>query len=122
MTVPQPHGASCPNCGAPVEFASGQAGISSSVAATLDRAAAIILGHPGLRVLVAGHADPVGSASFNEDLSNRRAQAVVAYLVSRGVPANRLTVVAYGELFTADADRPAAELGSDRRVEFEVAA
>ncbi len=101
----------------PVVFALGRADLSAASAATLDVAAAIIQAQPGLRVLIAGHTDTTGSAGRNEELSGQRAQAVRSYLVEQGVAANRLLVVAYGELFTT---APGAQPG-DRRVEFEVA-
>jgi outer membrane protein OmpA-like peptidoglycan-associated protein len=74
--------------------------------------------HPGLRVVVAGHADPRGGADANAALAARRAQAVVAELARLGVPVTRLQAVTYGELF-ADGDLTEA---ASRRVEFEVAA
>ena len=102
---------------APVIFALGRAELSTAAAATLDSAAGIIQAQPGLRVLIAGHTDTTGSAGRNEELSGQRAQAVRTYLVEQGIAANRLLVVAYGELFpTTPGAQPA-----DRRVEFEVA-
>jgi len=52
------------------------------------------------RIVVEGHADAVGSESYNEELSERRAEAVVAELVSGGVRPGRLVTRAYGK------DRP----------------
>ena len=102
---------------APVIFALGRAEVSDAAAATLDAAAGIIQAQPGLRVLIAGHTDTTGSAGRNEELSGQRAQAVRTYLIEQGIAANRLLVVAYGELFpTTPGAQPA-----DRRVEFEVA-
>ena len=101
----------------PVVFALGRADLSAATAATLDAAAEIIQAQPGLRVLIAGHTDTTGSAARNEQLSGERAQAVRGYLIERGIAANRLLIVAYGELFpTSPGAQPA-----DRRVEFEVA-
>ncbi|NNC92526.1 MAG: OmpA family protein, partial [Acidimicrobiia bacterium] len=102
---------------APVVFALGRADLSAATAATLDAAAAIIQAQPGLRILIAGHTDTTGSAGRNEALSGERAEAVRGYLIEQGIAANRLLVVAYGELFpTVPGAQPA-----DRRVEFEVA-
>lgn len=101
----------------PVVFALGRADLSATAAATLDAAAEIIQAQPGLRVLIAGHTDTTGSAVRNEELSGQRAQAVRSYLIDQGIAANRLLIVAYGELFpTTPGAQPA-----DRRVEFEVA-
>jgi OOP family OmpA-OmpF porin len=101
----------------PVVFALGRADLSAAAAQTLDAAAEIIQRQPGLRVLIAGHTDTTGSTGFNEELSRERAEAVRGYLIEQGVAANRLLVVAYGELFpTTPGAAP-----NDRRVEFEVA-
>jgi outer membrane protein OmpA-like peptidoglycan-associated protein len=101
----------------PVVFALGRADLSAAAAVTLEAAAEIIQAQPGLRVLIAGHTDTTGSAGRNEALSGERAQAVRSYLIEQGIAANRLLVVAYGELFpTTPGAQPA-----DRRVEFEVA-
>jgi OmpA-OmpF porin, OOP family len=48
-------------------------------------------------VRVAGHTDPIGSVSFNQDLSERRANTVRTQLVTDGVPSDRITAVGYGE-------------------------
>ncbi|MBT8246757.1 MAG: OmpA family protein [Acidimicrobiia bacterium] len=103
--------------GSPVVFPLGRADLSDTSRATLDAAAEIIQAQPGLRVLIAGHTDTTGSATRNEELSGQRAQAVRSYLIDQGIAANRLLVVAYGELFPT---APGAQPG-DRRVEFEVA-
>jgi OOP family OmpA-OmpF porin len=101
----------------PVVFALGRSDLSAATVATLDAAAEIIQAQPGLRVLIAGHTDTTGSAGLNEALSGERAQAVRSYLIEQGIAANRLLIVAYGELFpTTPGAQPA-----DRRVEFEVA-
>ena len=103
--------------GSPVVFALGRADLSPAAATTLDAAAVIIQAQPGLRVLIAGHTDTTGSAVRNEELSGLRAQAVRSYLIEQGIAANRLLIVAYGELFSTT---PGSQQG-DRRVEFEVA-
>lgn len=102
---------------APITFGLGASTLSDASRATLDEAAAVIQAQPGLRVLIAGHTDTTGSAGFNEQLSQERADAVRRYLVERGIAANRLVVVAYGELFPSSP----GEAPLDRRVEFEVA-
>jgi outer membrane protein OmpA-like peptidoglycan-associated protein len=52
---------------------------------------------PGHAVLIEGHTDAPGSAAYNQELSKNRAEAVKNYLVEKGVPAEQLTTVGYGE-------------------------
>jgi outer membrane protein OmpA-like peptidoglycan-associated protein len=101
----------------PIIFASNSSELDAATGATLDAAAAIINSYPGLRVLIAGHADPSGAAEQNEALAAARGQAVLGYLISRGVAVTRLQAVSYGELFP----EAGTDLGISRRIEFEVA-
>ena len=68
------------------------------------------------RFVVAGHTDAKGSAQYNKQLSQRRAEAVKGYLVSKGIDANRLDAVGYGSEHPLAPDRP--EDPSNRRVEI----
>jgi len=68
------------------------------------------------RFMVAGHTDAKGSAQYNKQLSQRRAEAVKSYLVSKGIDANRLDAVGYGSEHLLAPDRP--EDPSNRRVEI----
>ena len=69
-------------------------------------------------MVVEGHTDSQGSASSNQDLSQRRAEAVRDYLVSRGIAGDRLTAQGFGP------SRPIADNGTaegranNRRVEI----
>ena len=99
----------------PIVFESGSAALTPESAAVLDEVATAIISQPGLQVFIAGHTDTVGASEANEALARGRAGSVYQYLVQRGVPANRMFVVAYGELFP-DAEDDAAS----RRIEFEV--
>lgn len=70
---------------------------------------------------VSGHADERGPADYNIELSQQRADAVAAYLVSRGIPRSLIDTVAYGESRPAipDATTP-EEYQANRRVEFTI--
>ncbi len=74
-----------------------------------------------LVVEISGHTDNVSSASFNKKLSQKRADAVKDFLLSKGVEAPRVTAVGYGEekpLASNDDEKDGREL--NRRVEFKV--
>jgi OmpA-OmpF porin, OOP family len=80
-----------------------------SAIAELNEAVALLRQHPEIsRIEVAGHTCDLGPASYNQGLSERRANAVRSYLVENGINANRLVVRGYGE------DRPKVANTSDR--------
>jgi OOP family OmpA-OmpF porin len=62
----------------------------------LDKIADVMIADTSARFLVSGHTDTVGSAAYNQGLSERRAEAVAAYLESKGVSRDRLTVKGFG--------------------------
>jgi outer membrane protein OmpA-like peptidoglycan-associated protein len=63
----------------------------------LDEAVAALRDDATLRIQIEGHTCNIGTAEYNLALGDRRANAVRDYLVSRGVAANRLTTISYGE-------------------------
>jgi len=52
---------------------------------------------PKVKIEIAGHTDSQGNDAYNLDLSQRRAESVMQYLINHGIKANRLTAVGYGE-------------------------
>jgi outer membrane protein OmpA-like peptidoglycan-associated protein len=62
----------------------------------LDAVVEVLGKNPDIKLEVQGHTDNVGSARYNESLSDRRAHSVVKYLVSHGIGAHRLTARGYG--------------------------
>ena len=71
-------------------------------------------------VTVEGHTDADGAAAFNQDLSQKRADAVVAYLVSRGVNADNVTAIGYGETQPIASNDTQEGMAANRRIEFKV--
>jgi outer membrane protein OmpA-like peptidoglycan-associated protein len=70
----------------------------------------------GSTFIVAGHTDAVGSDTYNQDLSERRADSIKRYLVEKsGIPAADLVTVGYGKTKLKDPDHPLAEV--NRRVQ-----
>jgi peptidoglycan-associated lipoprotein len=81
-----------------VNFDFNQSNITPEAAAVLDKQANFIRQFPEVRFTVFGHTDLVGGNAYNQRLGLRRANAVVDYLVSKGVSRSRLkAVVSYGK-------------------------
>jgi outer membrane protein OmpA-like peptidoglycan-associated protein len=84
----------------------------------LDALANYLLANPGLEVEVAGHTDNVGPAYKNRELSHRRAERVVQYLVSKGVEKARLQPLGYGGAQPRAPNDTEENRQKNRRVEF----
>lgn len=101
-----------------VEFEFDSARLTDASKRVLDEALKILQRHPDLEVEIAGHTDSTGSEDYNQGLSERRANAVMDYLVGKGANASNLIAKGYGE------SQPVADNGSkagrsqNRRVEF----
>jgi outer membrane protein OmpA-like peptidoglycan-associated protein len=102
-----------------VVFNSGSASITSGSRDLLTRVNKIIASCPKIPIEVAGHTDAVGSEARNKVLSQRRAQAVVDYLVKAGVPPDQLVAVGYGSSKPIAAN-DAKGRAKNRRIEFVV--
>ena len=63
----------------------------------LDSMVMLLKDHPNIVIEMASHTDRVGSAKYNQGLSQRRAQSVVDYLIANGIPRERLKPTGYGE-------------------------
>ncbi|MFO1088125.1 MAG: OmpA family protein [Hyphomicrobiales bacterium] len=84
------------NVGRRTFFAQGSAELDETAKVTLDKQAVWLNQYPTWPVKIQGFADDPGSASQNVALSAKRAEAVKAYLVSRGVAPSRITTKGYG--------------------------
>ncbi|MEQ1824291.1 MAG: OmpA family protein, partial [Fimbriimonadaceae bacterium] len=73
-----------------IQFDFNSAAIKTDSDATLGEIAKLLQSKPGLKILVVGHTDTVGTFEFNRALSQKRAESVVANLTGKGVTANRL--------------------------------
>lgn len=71
-------------------------------------------------VIAVGHTDGVGSDEYNQKLSIRRAEAVKAYLVSKGIEANRVYTEGKGKKQPVADNKTAEGRAKNRRVEIEV--
>ena len=74
-----------------------KATLRDSSKTALDQLVALLKENPHVTIELSAHCDYKGSAKYNKRLSQRRAEAVVAYLIAHGIAADRLTPVGYGK-------------------------
>ena len=86
--------------------------------ALLDEVLEALRTVPNVAVEIAGHADASGSPELNLDLSTRRAEAVLAYLVSKGEDRSRFQVIGYGETQPIADNSTEEGRARNRRIEF----
>ena len=104
-----------------VYFASDSAQILRRSNALLDNVAAVLRSHPEIdHVRVDGHTDGTGDHDANVDLSRRRAQSVVAYLVAKGIAEERLRARGFGPDQPVETNDTAEGRATNRRVEFKI--
>ena len=94
------------NVGDRVFFATDSSSLDAEAQQTLNRQAEWIKQYPNVSITVEGHADERGTREYNIALGERRAAVAKRYLVSQGIPANRISTISYGK------ERPAV-IGSD---------
>lgn len=102
-----------------VNFEFDSAQLTANAQQVLNGVAERLVNNPDVRVSIEGHTDSRGAAEYNQNLSQRRAESVAAYLAQRGVEANRMRAVGYGEerpVATNDTDEGRAQ---NRRVELD---
>lgn len=103
-----------------VNFEFNKANLTLNAKTLLDGVSDALMSAPDIRVEVGGHTDSKGSDDYNQQLSENRAKSVMAYLTERGVTADRMTAVGYGEV------QPVADNDTDegrelnRRVELKI--
>ncbi|MBU1212639.1 MAG: OmpA family protein [Alphaproteobacteria bacterium] len=94
--------------------------LSSVSRPTLDELAKIANNCPDVNLAVEGHTDSVGQRPANHQLSLRRSEAVIDYLVSAGVPRSRLRPVGYGEEHPVEPNNSSSNRARNRRIEFSI--
>ncbi len=100
-----------------VLFDTGKASLKPGAMRTIDDLAAFMQQHPERRVLIEGYTDSVGSESVNQDLSERRANAVRDALALRNVAFDRVQVHGLGERYPVASNDTSAGRQQNRRVE-----
>lgn len=78
-----------------------------------------LLDHPKQHIRIAGHTDARGSREYNIALGERRANAVMRFLETKGIPASRMTTVSYGKEQPIDAGNTEQAWAQNRRAALE---
>ncbi|HXW04874.1 MAG TPA: peptidoglycan-associated lipoprotein Pal [Vicinamibacterales bacterium] len=104
----------------PVFFAFDSSEIDAAGQQALNSNVAILKKYPDWVITIEGHADERGTAEYNLALGERRAMAARTYLVSLGVPGDRLKTVSYGKEFPFDPAHNEAAWAKNRRAHFVV--
>jgi len=105
-----------------VFFGTNMSNINSNSQLALDKLVKVFKAYPETNILIEGHTDDVGDASYNESLSQKRATTVGNYLKSAGISASRLTIKWYGEMQPKVENTSDANRAENRRVEFAITA
>lgn len=102
-------------------FTTASSDIDRKSGETLDKLVAVARDCSDMSIMIEGHTDDRGSREMNLDLSERRAEAVRDYFVSRGMEPDRLKAVGYGPARPADTNDTPEGRRNNRRIEFKVA-
>ncbi|MEO1888479.1 MAG: OmpA family protein [Cycloclasticus sp.] len=101
-----------------VTFRTDSTSINAGFYQVLDSVAIILKEYTDTTVTVVGHTDSVGSASYNQLLSQQRAQSVASYLGSQGVQGQRFNVIGQGEQSPVASNSTREGRAQNRRVEI----
>jgi outer membrane protein OmpA-like peptidoglycan-associated protein len=100
-----------------VLFDTGRAELKPGAGRTLDQLAQFLSEHPERRVQIDGFTDSVGSDAYNEELSQRRADAVKTALMTRGIDPARIGTEGYGKAYPVASNTDSGGRQLNRRVE-----
>lgn len=104
-----------------VYFEFDQSRLTTDSRAVLQANAQWLRDHPNIPVQIEGHCDERGTIEYNLALGERRAMSVRNYLVSLGIPADRLYTISYGEEKPAVLGHDEESWAQNRRSEFKIA-
>ena len=100
-----------------VMFDTGRSELKSGAGRKMDQLAQFLVEHPDRRVQIDGFTDSVGTDSYNEELSQRRADAVKTALINRGVQPSRIGTEGYGKAYPVASNNDSGGRQLNRRVE-----
>lgn len=105
-----------------VNFDFNSAALTTVSKSNLDKLARVMLQYPDTNINVYGHTDSKGTAEYNLTLSQKRANSVIDYLVSKGIARTRLNAMGMGEKDPIATNETEAGRAQNRRVEFAITA
>ena len=103
-----------------VQFLTGSAELTKIAKLELDKGATILTQHPSLNVAVEGYTDNAGKPDKNKILSQKRADAVKAYLVKKGINDTRISATGFGDANPIGDNKTAKGRTANRRVDFKI--
>ena len=103
-----------------IEFEFDSNRLTSNSKSVIDQVIGILNSNTWSQLNVAGHTDNIGDASYNQKLSEKRAEAVKAYLVSKGIPAAKISTAGFGPSKPIADNKTREGRQRNRRVEFEI--
>lgn len=106
----------------PVFYELDSSDLSSEAQKALDENASLLKRYASWAVTIEGHCDERGTAEYNLALGERRAITARAYLVSLGIPADRMRIVSYGKEFPFDPGHDESAFSKNRRAHFVITA
>lgn len=106
----------------PIFFDLDSSDLNTEAQRILDANATLLKQNGGWTVTIEGHCDERGTAEYNLALGERRALSARAYLVSLGLPADRLRTVSYGKEFPFDPGQSEGAWAKNRRAHFVITA
>ena len=99
-------------------YASGKSELQQASFPDLERLVNLLKRHPDMALEIFGHTDNTGNANANRSLSQRRADAVAAYLIRKGIPRERIHARGYGEQYPIASNGTQEGRLQNRRVEI----
>ena len=106
----------------PVFFELDSSDLTQAAQRSLDQDAGLLKKYGTWTITIEGHCDERGTAEYNLALGERRAASARAYLVSLGIPGDRLRIVSYGKEFPFDPGHDETAYSKNRRAHFVITA
>ncbi len=103
-----------------LEFETGTSKLTPKSYATLDGLIKTLKENSSAKIEIAGHSDNIGSKEINKRISKNRAKICTDYIISKGIPANRVKAIGYGKSKSLVSNNSRTNRAKNRRVEFKI--